>query len=143
MELKWYAASIADVLNSLHSSETGLSEEEALVRLGNYGSNSLPEQKTRGIFSIFVSQFLSPLISVLMGAAVIVLFMGEIADGLIIFFVLLFNAVVGTIQEGKAQNTLKALRKFIEGSATVVRNRKILIIPDKEVVRGDILILQE
>ncbi|MBI4085757.1 MAG: HAD-IC family P-type ATPase [Candidatus Liptonbacteria bacterium] len=142
-EFKWHAVSAQDALKRAHSSETGLSADEVLARLQKYGNNSLPAQKTRGVFSIFLSQFLSPLISVLMGAAVIVLFMGETADGLIIFFVLFFNAVVGTIQEGKAQNTLKALKEFIEGSATVVRGGKIFIISDKEVVPGDILILQE
>ena len=124
MEFKWYAVSVPDALDMAHSSETGLSADEVLARLGKYGSNSLPEQKTRGTFSIFLSQFLSPLIFILIAAATIVLLMGEVADGLIIFFVLFFNAVVGTIQEGKAQNTLNALRKFIEGSATVVRDGK-------------------
>src|SRR3989344_7268933 len=98
MEFKWYAASVPDALSRARSSETGLSADEVLARLEKYGNNSLPAQKTRGVFSIFLSQFLSPLISALMGAAVIVLFMGEIADGLVSFFVLFFFAVVGPVQ---------------------------------------------
>jgi len=125
------------------SKEYGLSQGEAQARLLTYGKNTLPEEKTKTTFQIFLSQFFSPLILILILAAATVFFMGETVDGLIIVFVLLFNATIGTFQEGKAQNTLKALKNFIEGNATVVRDGVVLIISDKEVVPGDILILQE
>src|SRR3990167_8646982 len=73
----------------------------------------------------------------------VVFTMGETIDGSIIHAVLLFNAIVGTIQEGKAQNTLRALKKFVETKATVLREDKELIMSDSEVVPGDIIILQE
>src|SRR3990167_7545759 len=69
--------------------------------------------------------------------------MGEVIDASIIFAVLLFNPIIGTIQEGKAQNTLLALKKFAETSATVLRDGKEIIVPDIEVMPGDIIILQE
>ena len=143
MEKQWHAQSPSEILKELDSSESGLSSERVRNLLFKYGPNSLPEPKVPGIFFIFLSQFLSPLIYILMAAAVIVFLMGETADAVIIFLVLAFNAVVGTIQEGKAQHTLLALRKFVETSASVFRDGKIVIVSDKEIVPGDILLLQE
>lgn len=131
------------LLERLNAGETGLTEQDAAARLKEFGANELPEPKAKSKFSVFVSQFSSPLIFILLIAAAIVILMGEIADGVIIFLVLFFNAAVGTIQEGKAQNTLLALRKFAEGSATVLRDGREIIIPDKETVPGDIIVLRE
>ena len=131
------------LLERLDTGEAGLTAEEANARLIEFGPNELPEPKVPGIFSIFISQFLSPLIFILLIAAAAVVLMGELADGIIIFLVLFFNAVVGTIQEGRAQNTLLALRKFAEGSATVFRDGRGIIISDKETVPGDLLVLRE
>ena len=69
--------------------------------------------------------------------------MGDTTDGLIILAVLFFNAIIGTIQEGKAQNTLLALKKFVETKATVLRDGVGIIIPDYNLVPGDIIFLQE
>jgi len=134
---------VLEVFEELHSSEEGLGADEVKKRLAQHGPNELPEPPVPGALSVFLSQFLSPLIYILVGAAVIVLALGEIADAVIIFFVLVFNAIVGTIQEGKAQNTLRALRKFVETSAAVVRDGNVNVVPDKEVVPGDVLLLEE
>jgi Ca2+-transporting ATPase len=139
----WYTKTIAEAIEGLHSSERGLSKEEASSRLQEHGFNKLPEAKVDSLAVIFLRQFRSPLIYILLTASLIVFAMGETIDGSIILAVLLFNAVVGTIQEGKAQNTLLALKKFVETKATVLRDGKELIIPDAEVVPGDVLILQE
>lgn len=143
MEFKWYTADTSKVLEKIGSTENGLNEEEVQTRLKTYGRNILPEAQSPTIFSVFLLQFVSPLILILIAAAVAVMAIGEITDGIIILFVLVFNAVVGTVQEGKAQNTLKALKHFIEGTATVLRAGKTLIIPDHELVPGDIILLQE
>ena len=143
METSWQSLSLPDALSTLDSSESGLSSEEASKRLTKHGPNSLPEPKVPDIFSIFLSQFLSPLIYILLAAAVVVLFIGETADAVIILFILLFNAVVGTIQEGRAQHTILALRKFVETSASVLRDGKIVIISDKQIVPGDVVVLRE
>ncbi|HQT82737.1 MAG TPA: HAD-IC family P-type ATPase [Candidatus Paceibacterota bacterium] len=79
----------------------------------------------------------------LLAAAAAVLLLGEVTDGVIIFAVLLFNAIVGLIQEGRAQNTLRALTAFSETTATVMRDGTEVIIPDREVVPGDIVLLNE
>ena len=141
-ETSWHTMTTAQVFEELNSSELGLTKKEASLRLKKYGPNKLPEGKVDSLFSIFLQQFQSPLIYVLLGAAIIVFVVGEIADAVIISVVLLFNAIIGTIQEGKAKNALLALKNFSETSATVLRGGDI-IISDKDVVPGDIIILQE
>lgn len=139
----WHTKTIPSIFVELRSNEHGLEKEEAMRRLQVYGPNTLPVAKVDGIPVIFFRQFQSPLIYILLAASSIIFAMGEVVDGSIILAVLLFNAIVGTIQEGKAQNTLLALKKFVETRATVLREGKELIIPDNEVVPGDIIILQE
>lgn len=142
-QIGWHTKTISDVFNALRSREHGLTKEEAIERFQKYGLNQLPEGKADNLFLIFFRQFQSPLIYILFAAAGIVFAMGEVVDASIIFAVLLFNAIVGTIQEGKAQNTLLALKKFVETRATVLREGKELIVPDTEVMPGDIIIFQE
>ncbi|MDP2672084.1 MAG: HAD-IC family P-type ATPase, partial [Candidatus Daviesbacteria bacterium] len=139
----WYTKKAKDIFGILHSNENGLSKEEAISRLEKYGLNKLPDAKVDSLFIIFLLQFQSPLIYILLIASLIVFLMKEFIDGSIILFVLLFNAIVGTIQEGKAQNTLLALKKFAETNTKVLRDGKELVIPDYEVVPGDVVILQE
>lgn len=139
----YYLLEIADALEALDSSEHGLSSVEAKRRLLEYGHNELPETKRESIFSIFFCQFKSPLIFILLFAAVIVFFSGEITDSVIILFVLVFNAIVGTIQEGRAQNTFLALKRFIKGNAFVLRDHSETIISDRQIVPGDIVVLRE
>ena len=127
----------------LGSREHGLTKEEAIGRFQKYGLNKLPEGKVDSLPVIFLRQFQNPLIYILFAAAGIVFAMGSTIDALIIFAVLLFNAILGMVQEGKAQNTLLALKRFAETSATVLRDGKELIIPDAEIMPGDIIVLQE
>ena len=142
-QILWHTKTVPEVLGVLDSREHGLTKEEAITRFQKYGFNKLPAGKVDGLLLIFLRQFQSPLIYILFAAAGIVFAMGEVIDASIIFAVLLFNAIVGTIQEGKAQNTLLALKMFAETSATVLRDGKELIVPDTEVIPGDIIVLQE
>lgn len=143
MENQWHIKTISEILEALHSGEHGLSGKESKSRLQELGPNTLPEAKADSLAVIFLRQFQSPLIYILLAASLIVFAMKEMIDGGIILFVLFFNAVVGTIQEGRAKNTLLALKKFVETNATVLRGGKELIIPDSEVVPGDVLMLVE
>lgn len=140
---RWHTKTFSEIFEVLHTSEHGLSKEEAKKRLKDYGLNKLPEAKADSLFIIFLRQFQSPLIYILLAASAVVFALREIIDGSVILAVLFFNAVVGTIQEGKAQNTLLALKKFVETAATVLRDGKEIIIQDFEVVPGDIVILQQ
>lgn len=143
MAHNYYNLSADEVLSKLGSNSDGLTETEARARLLKYGPNSLPKQATQTGLQIFLSQFTNPLIMVLIVSGLIILLMGDLIDATIIFFVLFFNAIIGTIQEGKAQNTLQALRNFVTTRATVLRDGKSVIISDTEVVIGDIIYLNE
>ncbi len=143
MQNNWYIKSVSDVFETVKSNKQGLSTEEAISRLKEYGQNKLPESKPDKIFVIFLRQFKSSLIYILLLACAIVFIMGEFVDGIILLIVLVFNAIIGAIQEGKAQNTLLALRKYTGAKITVLRDNKEIIILDTELVVGDIIILQE
>ena len=142
-ENRWYAKDLQTIFGVLNTSSLGLSQAEAQKRLDKYGPNSLPEPKTDSIFKIFLKQFQSPLIYVLLAAALIVFFLKEYTDAGIIFFVLLFNAGIGAYQEGRSRNTLLALRRFVETKARVLRAGREILIPDYQVVPGDILVLEQ
>lgn len=143
MDNRWHIKKVKDIFTELRSSEHGLSGSEAERRLKEDGLNKLPEAKADSLAIIFLRQFQSSLIYILLGASGIIFALGEIIDGSIILVVLIFNAVVGTLQEGKAQNTLLALKKFVETDATVLRDGHELIIADQNVVGGDIIVLRE
>src|SRR3989344_5121015 len=143
MTNSWHSFSLEKTFEKLESSDRGLSLDAANERLKQYGANSLPEEKPHSKLRLFLNQFQSPLIYILLTAGAVVFAMGETIDGSIILAVLLFNAIVGVVQEGKAQNTLLALKQFVETNATVLRDGKEYIIPDRGVVPGDILVLQE
>ncbi len=124
--------------------QTGLSTDEACLRLKRDGLNQLTEGKQETWLSIFISQFESPLIYVLILAAAIIFFIGEQKlDAFIISGVLLFNAIIGTIQEGRTSNIIASLRRLITTKSIVIRDEKRDIIDDQNLVVGDIIILKE
>lgn len=143
-EKSWHTLTVEKVCEELSvDPEAGLSKVEAAKRLARFGPNALREAKADGVFVTFLKQFQSPLVY-LLGIAALVLFgLQEFIDAGLITFVLIFNAVVGTIQVGRAQDALAALKKFSDTDATVLRSGQSLIIPAKEVVPGDIIIIQE
>jgi len=143
MDKIWHTKPILETLLDLDTNERGLTSAEVATRFEKFGANKLPESKVDGLAIIFLRQFQSPLIYILIGASAIVFFIGETVDGSIILAVLLFNAIIGTVQEGKAQNTLLALKKFVETKATVLRDGRELIVSDTEIVPGDILLIAE
>lgn len=143
MEYSWYTKSISEVLERQNTNNTGLSFVAAARRLEEYGPNKLREAKPDSRLVIFLRQFQSPLIYTLFAASLLVLLMGEIIDGTIILLVLLFNAIVGSIQEGRAQNTFLALKKFTKTKVVVIRDGKEIVIDDSMVVVGDLVVLHE
>lgn len=121
---------------------TGLSSEEANRRLKENGPNQLAEQKVKTPLQMFLAQLNDPMIYILMIAAVISLLLKEVSDAIIIIIVILINAIVGLIQEGKAQKALDALKKLSSPNALVKRDNKLLEIPAAELVEGDLVILE-
>lgn len=140
---KAYNLSLEEIFTDFHTGNQGLNEGEIKRRIEIYGENKLPEAKTESYFKIFFRQFQSPLIYVLLLASVAVIAIGETTDGLIILFVMILNAVVGTVQEGKARNTFLALKKIIETECAVLREGKEYIVPESRIVPGDVIILRE
>lgn len=133
----------AEALAALGTGERGLDQAEVGRRRARYGENRLPEPRPEPIVLVFLRQFASPLIYLLLAASGVVFLLGQETDGAVILAVLLFNAIVGTIQEGRSQRTLSALRQFATTSAAVVREGREHILPDTALVPGDIILLQE
>lgn len=139
----YYAKETSEIIKYFKTSEDGLKKGEANDRLLKYGPNRLPEARPDNPAVIFLRQFQSSLIFILLFATVIVFLIGEKIDGIVILFVLLFNAAVGTVQEGKAQNIFAALRNFIKTNASVIRDGEEYIVSDEEIAPGDIIMLRE
>jgi Ca2+-transporting ATPase len=142
-KILWHVKSKQQVQRHFGVPESGLEPRQVEENQLKYGPNALPEAKADSLAVIFLRQFQSPLIYILLAASVVIFFINELTDAVIILFILVFNAVVGTIQEGKAQNTLASLKKFVETKATVLRGGIEEILKDTEVVPGDILVLRE
>ncbi len=142
-EIMWHSLGVATVFEKLLTQDNGLSRNEAQKRLLENGPNALPEGREPSLISIFFGQFKNPLIYVLICAAAVVSTIGEVTDGLIIFFVLTLNSIVGTIQEGKARKTLKSIKQFTRGTAVVSRDGIEMELPDEDLVVGDIIILRD
>lgn len=138
----WYDVTSQDVLDKLNVDlNTGLSELEAKKRLLEHGENKLNSQKKKSIWQLFLSQINDVMIYILLGAAAISAFMKEYSDAVIILIVILINALIGVIQESKAEKSLEALKKLSTPKAIVKRDGNIREIPSEEVVIGDIIIL--
>ena len=138
----WFSKSIEDVLKEIDvDAASGLSEEEAKIRLEKYGPNKLTAKKKKNIFQLFIAQLQEWLIYILFAAVIITLFMGEYIDAIIITLVIITNAVLGVIQEVKAGKAIEALQKMSFPKALVRRSGEVKEINSHEVVPGDILIL--
>jgi Ca2+-transporting ATPase len=121
--------------------DKGLSFEEAGRRLERFGANALQEPAARSTLSVFVGQFKSPLIYLLMGAACIALALGHRSDAIVIVIVVLLNAFIGSFQEGRAERSLEALRKLASRKTRLERGGRALVVDAREVVPGDILLV--
>ncbi len=136
-----YSLKTDEVLKKLDSTEKGLSEAEARKRLENFGYNEIEEKKT-AIAKIFFRQFRNFLILILIFAAVISFIIAEETNAAVILFIILFVAILGFVQEYRAEKAMQALKKILQPECIVVRNGKQKTIPAKEVVPGDILVLE-
>jgi Ca2+-transporting ATPase len=140
--LTWHAAETNRVIESLQTDAlAGLPGSKAAERLAEYGPNELPEAKHKPLWKVFASQFASPLIYILFVAAVISFGMGHSSDALVILAVVLVNAVIGALQEGRAEHSMEALRKMSSLKVRVVRDGAESIIEARDLVPGDIILL--
>ena len=138
----WHSHSPDDAAHILNTSPSGLSESEAAARLEKHGPNSLAPPKRRGAVVRFLEQFNNVLIYVLLAAAVVAGALGHWIDAQVILGVVLVNAIVGYLQEGKAEKALEAIRSMLAPTATVVRSGRRRGIPCEDVVPGDAVLLE-
>jgi len=133
---------IEEVLKELESNPiTGLSKEEAQLKIEKFGLNQLVTKKPKTLIAMFLAQLNDILIYILLAAAVISALLGETSDAIIIALVILINATVGIIQESKAEKALDALKKLSTPNAVVKRDGELKEIPSEEVVPGDIIVI--
>ena len=140
--MTWHQKEITSVVEELQTSFQGLSSEEAQRRLGQYGSNELTEKKKQTPFMMFLGQFRDFMIMVLIAAAIISGFIGDITDTIAIVVILVLNAVIGFIQEYRAEKAIDALKRMAAPSATVIRNGIPANIPASHLVPGDVVALE-
>ena len=145
--MNWFNKDVEEVSKTLNTDlEKGLSEEEAKKRKKENGYNELQEKKKKSLFVKFLEQFKDFMIIILIIAAIISGVVGQMqgegfTDSIIILIVVILNAVIGVIQENKAEKSLEALKKMSSYSAKVMRDGKVTVIPSRELVPGDIVIL--
>ena len=138
----YYQLSYDEVLKQLNSQKGGLSNEDIVKQRETHGSNLLEESKSVSTAIIFLSQFKDFLVIILMVAAAVSAMMGKLESTLVIIAVLIINALLGTIQHVKAEQSLKSLKALSAPSSKVLREGCLIEIPSSEVVVGDILIVE-
>ncbi|MBT3064949.1 MAG: cation-transporting P-type ATPase [Candidatus Thiodiazotropha sp.] len=142
MQTPWHTIDVDTLLQRIDSSVSGLSMDEAALRLQRYGPNRLPEPKPRHPLVRFLYQFHNVLIYVLIIAGVVTALLQHWLDASVIFGVVIVNALIGHIQEGKAEDALKAIRLMLSPRAMVMRHGKQISIDAELLVMGDIVLLQ-
>jgi len=139
----WFVQSVEDVCKAFNTdSKEGLSSNEAKRRLDEHGKNELKEKKGKGPLKIFLSQFASTIIIVLLIAALITGFIGEIRDMVVISIILLINAFIGFSQEYRAEKAMSALKKLSVPKVTVIRDGEEKTISAKDIVVGDLVFFE-
>ncbi|QEY62478.1 cation-transporting P-type ATPase [Metapseudomonas lalkuanensis] len=138
----WHAQTVEDSLQRLDSGPTGLDTAEAERRLASFGPNRLPERAGAGPLKRFLLQFHNLLIYVLLASTLVTLALGEWLDSAVIFGVVLINAVVGFIQEGKAESAMRAIQKLLTLDSRVKRSGEVRQVPAEDLVPGDLVLLE-
>ena len=139
----WHAISADEVVKRLTTNgENGLEAAEASTRLGIHGPNLLPEGKKRGPFMRLLAQFNNVLVFVLLAAGFTKLMLNLWVDAAIIFGVVVLNALLGFVQEGKAEKALDSIRNMLSAEARTVRDGETRLIPAEQLVPGDLVLLE-
>ncbi|MDK2811432.1 MAG: P-type Ca2+ transporter type [Petroclostridium sp.] len=137
-----YRKTATEVMESLKVTSKGLTDEEVEKRRTEYGFNELTEVARKSVIQVFLEQFKDFLVLILIGAAIISMFFNKIESAIVILVVIFINALLGTAQHIKAEESLKSLKALSSPVARVLRNGQKLEIPSREVVVGDILYLE-
>ena len=139
---QYYLQTKDEVLKEFKTGSDGLSTKQAEENLAKYGKNALVEGKKKTAFQVFLEQFKDLMVIILIIAAVISAFTGDLESMLVIIAVLILNAILGTVQHVKAEKSLESLKSLSSPSAKVLRNGEKIEIDSKDVVPGDIMLLE-
>ena len=140
LETQWHSLSVEEVTQILDSDlENGLTSDETARRREKFGVNQLNPRTSKNPYQLFLQQFNQPLLYILLLAGIITLFLQDWIDAVVIFAVVLINAIVGYIQESKAENALAALAASITTEVTAIREGKEQTLPSEELVPGDLV----
>ncbi|HLG39621.1 MAG TPA: HAD-IC family P-type ATPase, partial [Chitinophagaceae bacterium] len=140
--MHWHSITTDEALKETGSSWQGLNSEVAKQKLSEHGRNELAAKKKKTPLVIFLRQFFDVMILVLAAAAMISAFVGEISDAFVIVVIIILNAVVGFVQEYRAEKAMEALQKMSLPSTSVMRDNQVAEIPSPEIVPGDIVLLE-
>lgn len=140
--MEWHKRNSNEVFQVLKSSPSGLTTALATQRKKEYGPNELVEKKKKSPFMFFIDQFKDFMIIILVAAAIISGVLGDVTDAIIILFIVLLNAVVGFLQEYRAEQAMDALKKMSAPESIVIRNDQTLSIASTELVPGDVVIME-
>ena len=138
----WYQKTGAEAMADFDVTTDGLSSEQAAERLKKDGENVLAEGKKKTVLQVFLGQFADLLVLILIAAAIISMFSGNIESTIVIFAVIIMNAILGTAQHVKAEKSLDSLKSLSSPSAKVIRDGQKIEIDSKKVVAGDIIVLE-
>ena len=138
----WYQKTGEEALRHFDVTTDGLSSEQAAERLKRDGENVLAEGKKKTVLQVFLGQFADLLVLILIAAAIVSMFSGNIESTIVIFAVIIMNAILGTAQHVKAEKSLDSLKSLSSPSAKVIRDGQKIEIDSKNVVAGDIIVLE-
>src|SRR5690606_7722645 len=139
---EYYQASVQEVMKKLDVTQYGLTDYEVRGRLKKYGYNELKEGKQKNIFQVFIEQFQDFLVLILIAAAIVSIFLGDMDSSIVILIVIILNAILGTVQHARAEKSLNSLKEMAAPVSKVKRNGEIIEIPSRNVIVGDLLILE-
>ncbi len=139
---EWHTRSVAETIAAMSTTEKGLTAAEAADRLERHGANVLPEPLRPGLIRRFLAQFHNVLIYVLLGAALITAVLGHWPDTAVILAVVVVNAVIGFLQEGKAEKAMEAIRGMLAPYAAVLRDGERRSLASRDLVPGDVVLLE-
>ena len=140
--MNWHLEQVEKVLQLTGSSESGLSTAEVEKRAIEYGPNEITGAKKKPAIFLFLNQFKDFMILVLIAAAVISGLIGDLTDTIVIITIIILNAIVGFIQEFRAERAIEALKKMTVINATVIRNNAVTTVSSIALVPGDIFLLE-
>ena len=139
----WQAFSVSEAFEKTGSAQKGLSDSEAVKRQLSSGFNELVEGKKKSAFAMFISQFEDTMILVLLAASALSAFLGHVVDAIAIAVILVLNAIIGFVQEYRAEKAIDALKKMVSPQARVFRDGVERKVAARELVQGDVIILGE